>query len=72
MECRTPCVGWEREQVARWLLEAEVELRNAQRAVADRRPCAHARLATARSELELASTAAEMMLTFPTKRSLWG
>ena len=72
MEHRTACIGWEREQVARWLLEAEVELRQAQRAVEERRPCEKARLAMARRELELASSAAEMMLTFPTARPVWG
>lgn len=71
MERRTACGGWEREQVARWLLEAEVELRQAQRAVAESRPCAKARLATARMELALASSAAEMLLTFPS-RLVWG
>lgn len=72
MEHRTACIGWEREQVARWLLEAEVELRQAQRAVQEHRPCANARLATARRELELASSAAELLLTFPAKRLACG
>lgn len=72
MERRTACIGWEREQVARWLLEAEVELRNAQRAVAESRPCAKARLATARRELDLATAAAEMVLTFHAMRPAWG
>lgn len=72
MERRTACIGWEREQLALWLLEAEVELRHAQRAVEERRPAAKARLATARRELDLASVAAEMMLTFPAKMSASG
>ena len=62
------CVSWERESVALWLLEAETELRSAQRAVEQRRPCAKARLATARRELALASAAAELLLTFNPSR----
>ena len=59
------CIGWERESVALWLLEAERELRKAQRAVEQGRPHAKARLATARSDHALASSAAELLLTFP-------
>ena len=65
MEAFARCDGWERESVALWLLEAERELRKAQQAVHQGRPHAKARLATARRELELASSAAELLLTFP-------
>ncbi len=64
MEAFAACAGWERESVALWLLEAGRELRKAQRAVHQGRPYANARLATARHELALASTAAELLLTF--------
>jgi hypothetical protein len=59
------CCGEEREAVALWLLETELELRKAQRAVEQRRPRARARLETARTEHRLASSAAELLLTFP-------
>jgi len=65
VETSASCIGWERESVALWLLEAERELRMAQRAVEQGRPYAKARLATARRELALASSAAELLLTFP-------
>ena len=61
------CCGAERELLAAWLLDAEVELRKAQRAVKQGSPHARARLATARRELALASSAAELLLTFPAK-----
>jgi hypothetical protein len=58
------CGHCERELVARWLLEAEVELRRAQAAVEQRRPCATARYATARADHGLAVRAAEWLLAF--------
>lgn len=58
------CGACERELVARWLLEAEVELRQAQQALDQGRPCAANRYATAKRERELAVTAAERLLAF--------
>ena len=72
MEAFARRVGWERESVALWLLEAERELRKAQEAVHQGRPHSKARLATARRELELASSAAELLLTFPVGACLHG
>lgn len=63
------CPVCERDLVARWLLEAEAELRQAQRAVEQRRPCAQARYATARADHDLAVTAAERLLAFAHTRA---
>lgn len=62
------CPTCERELVAQWLLEAEAELRQAKRAVEQRRPCAANRYATARRDHDLAVTAAERLLTFAASR----
>ncbi len=59
------CAFQERDLVARWLLEAEVELQEAQQAARARRPCAKARLAQARLDHDLAVKAATRLMAFP-------
>lgn len=54
----------ERELLAEWLIECEVEIRAAQRAIERKRPHAKARYAHARAEYELASAAVERLLAF--------
>jgi len=54
-----------REQLARWLLEAEREYRAAQAAVGRDEPGARERMAKAKTDLDEASKAAERVLSWP-------
>lgn len=62
----------DRELLAQWLLEAELELRAAQSAVDRGRPNARARYATARADLDAAMGAVQRLLAFcPREVSAW-